>query len=114
MNDIDKYLHEIIKNDELAFGVDPSSIHRLKNHLRLVTLRSSARLNSIVSFNLKKILPLTPVKIGIACCLIIAFIGLRQINSNSEMLIKNDSTYINTLPDTTINMLFTDTIKSSL
>ena len=115
MSNIEKTLQDIIQNDELHFNVDPSSIHRLKNHMRLTSLRSTVRMNSFLPLmNLKNIRPLSGIKVGFACLIIIAFFGYQHLNTNSGSFFEIDSTNSIQTADTNNIYQHNDSIYTNL
>jgi hypothetical protein len=116
MIDFDKDLYNIIQNDELNFDVNPSTIHRLRNHLNIVCMRSSAKMNSFLPlFRLKELRPLAGIKVGVVCLLFFMFYGYQQINSSSNSFSSgSDTTLVCPTADTNNISSLNDTTHSEL
>ncbi len=113
MNDFDKILQDSIRNDELPFEADPASIHRLKNHMRLIPSRSSVRMNIISPIiNIKQLRALSAIKVGIICLLFLTFFGYHHITSHSAPFTCTDSTMASPVTDT--SFLFTEEDSTGL
>lgn len=114
MSNFDNFLQDTIQQDKLNFDVDPSSINHLRNHIRSQSLKSTTRLNTILPLNAFRLMPLSGLKVAVACSLIIAFIGFKHINTQTSPLVDIDSTLVSPAIDTTLFSPFIDTINSNL
>jgi len=92
MSHLDATLKDLIQNDKLQFEADPAIKLRLMNHLQAKIGSSFPRQNMIMPFFTGFLsAKLIGLKVGVIASVLIAFIGFKQMNNQSNKTILTDT-----------------------